>query len=49
MIPIDKCRELIENDEEYTDEEILKIRDTLEQLADLAFDMWLEEINKKSS
>ena len=43
MISAEKTRELIPDNEKYSDEEIEKIRTTLYGLADLAFDCWLEE------
>jgi hypothetical protein len=39
-ISLEKCRELIPNHAEYTDEQILEIRDSLYELADLAFDVY---------
>lgn len=45
MRRIEEMRALIPNHEKYTDEQIREIEATLEGLADLAFDMWLEEKN----
>jgi hypothetical protein len=46
MVPIEKLRELIPESEKYTDAELIKIRDDLDALANIAFDMWLKERNK---
>lgn len=46
MVPIEKMRELIPDSEKYTDAELIKIREQLEALANIAFDMWLKERNK---
>ncbi len=46
MRSIDELRSLIENDEKYTDDELREIENQLEQLAKLAFGMWLEEKSK---
>jgi hypothetical protein len=46
MVPIEKMRELIPDSEKYTDAELVKIREQLEALANIAFDMWLKERNK---
>jgi len=43
MLSIDKCRELVDDDEEYTDEQIIDIRKQLYDLAELAFDDWAKE------
>lgn len=43
MISIKRSRELIEGSEEYSDTEIRKIRDTLDALAELAFEHWQRE------
>lgn len=46
MLSIDECRKLIDGGEKYTDKEIEEIRDNLYGLANLAFDVWLEEKKK---
>jgi len=46
MVPIEKMRELIPDSEKYTDAELIKIREQLEALANIAFDVWLKERNK---
>lgn len=44
MISISKCRKLIGiKAKNMTDEEVEEVRDQLYQLANLAFDNWLEE------
>ncbi|MFA5942054.1 MAG: hypothetical protein WC798_00035 [Candidatus Paceibacterota bacterium] len=48
MLSIQQCRDLIDDSEKYSDEEIEKIRGTLYGLADLAFDTWLEKNETKS-
>ena len=45
MRTIEEMRELIPGHEQYTDEQIQEIEATLEGLADLTFDTWLEERN----
>ena len=35
--------------QELSEEEILKVRDNQDQMAEILFYMWLEEINKKSN
>lgn len=47
MVPLEKLRELIPDSEKYTNEELAKIRSDMEAFADLAFDCWLAERNKK--
>jgi len=46
MISLEKAKELID-DKNLSDEEVKEVRDQLESLADLMFDMWLEERNQK--
>lgn len=48
MLSIEECRKLIDGSEEYSDKDIEEIRTTLYGLANLAFDTWLEEKNKKN-
>ena len=48
MLSIQKCRELIDNDEQYSDKQIEEIRNTLYGLAELAFDIQLEEKKKQA-
>lgn len=49
MLSIEKCRGLIDGDEEYTDEEIEKIRTTIYGLVELAFEVWLKERQAEKS
>lgn len=43
MISIADCRKLDPRLEKMSDEEVTKIRDSLYELGQLAFDTWLEE------
>ncbi|QSH39352.1 hypothetical protein JXR01_03590 [Candidatus Kaiserbacteria bacterium] len=43
MLSIEKCRELIEDDEKYSDEQIIEIRDALDQLASIFVDKYFSE------
>lgn len=43
MISLDECRKLDSRLEKMSDEEVRKIRDSLYELGQLAFDIWLEE------
>jgi len=43
MFSIEECRKHIEDSEKYSDEEIVKIRDNLQGLAELAFDVYFRE------
>ena len=43
MISIEECRKLDPRLEKMSDEEVRKIRDSLYELGQLAFDTWLEE------
>ena len=47
MISIKKCRELIPDSDELTDEEIEDIRWRLYGLAELALDCYFEDLKKK--
>lgn len=44
MLNIEECRELIPGHEEYTDEQILSIRDDLHILAELALENYLKDL-----
>lgn len=46
MQSIEECRALIDRDEKYTDEEIAKIRDSLDQLASIFVDQYFAEKTK---
>ena len=48
MLNIGQCRELIDANEEYTDEQIADIRARLYELGQFAFDCWLEEKQGKA-
>lgn len=43
MMSIEECRAHIKGSEQYSDEEIDKIRHTLYGLAELALEMWQKE------
>jgi len=43
MLTIEKSRKLIPNSNEYTDEEIKRIRDDIYKLAEIAIDAYLEK------
>lgn len=43
MLTIEESRKLVDGDEEYSDEQIVKIKDDCYALGQLAFDCWLEE------
>ena len=43
MLTIEESRKLIPNSNEYTDEEIKRIRDDLYKLAEIAIDVYLEK------
>ncbi len=47
MIPVEKLRELMPKDKKYSDEEIIEVGNQLEGMAQLAFDVWLDDKNKK--
>ena len=50
MLSISKCRKALGNAaEKLSDEEVKKIRDTQDQLADIIFDQWLEEKKKQKN
>lgn len=44
MLTTEECRELITGHEEYTDEQILSIRDDLHILAELALENYLKDL-----
>jgi hypothetical protein len=46
MISIEKCREILE-DKDLTDEETVKIRNTLYELAELSLECYFKEIENK--
>ena len=47
MISLDKFKEALGDlKDELTEEEILKLRENQDQMADILFDLWLAEINK---
>jgi hypothetical protein len=47
MIEIEELKKLLPANEKLTDEQILELRGQMEQLADIAFDMWLEDKRKE--
>jgi hypothetical protein len=46
MLSIQKCRELMGNSEDLTDEEIEKIRASLYEMAELALDCYFEKVKE---
>lgn len=40
MLSVEKCRQLIPDSENFSDEEITEIRESLYDLAQLAFERW---------
>lgn len=49
MLSIKKCREFLPKDTELTDDEVLKIRDALYELAEISLDSYFDECNKVST
>ena len=48
MISLEKFREALGDEaKNLTEEQILKLRENQDQEAEIFFNMWLEEINKK--
>lgn len=48
MLTLEEAKEALGDvAKEHTDEEILEIRDTLDGLASILFDMWLEKKKKE--
>ncbi len=47
MLSLEEVRASLPNDKEYTDEEVIEIRDSLYELASICFDKWLYDKNKK--
>ena len=45
MLSIEECRKLIDDGEQYSDEQILEIRDSLYELARLALEVREHEIS----
>lgn len=43
MLSVQECRELIDDDEQYSDEQIIEIRDTLDQLATIYVDKYFSD------
>ena len=49
MIPLEEFKDALSDEaKELTDEQILKLRNQMDQEAEIYFTMWLEKINKKS-
>lgn len=47
MVPLEEFRaSLGDKAKELTEEQILKLREQMDQLAHILFNMWLEKINK---
>ena len=49
MLSIERCRELIPDNEKLTDAEIIKIRDSLYGMAELALECYFEDIKNGTS
>lgn len=47
MVDLEKYKKLLPKDHNLSEEQILKLRDQMEQLADIFFEMWLENKTKK--
>lgn len=48
MIPLQEFKDSLEDDaKNLTEEEILKVRDKMDKMANIFFDMWLKERNSK--
>lgn len=43
MIPLDVCRSLLENHDKMTDEELIKLRGSMYELAELALGVYFEK------
>lgn len=51
MIPLEEYKEALGKEllEELTEEQILKVREQQDKMADLFFTMWLEDIKNKNT
>ena len=49
MLSVEKCRELIPDSDKYTDEEITKMRDDMDALANIFFDYWIAKRKKEKT
>lgn len=48
MVPLEEFKNALGDEaKQLTEEEILKLRDNMDKMADIFFDMWLEEKRKK--
>lgn len=47
MLSLAEVREHLPKDEEFTDEQVEEIRDSLYELANICFDMWLKKTKVK--
>ena len=48
MISLEEFKNALDDEaKKLTEEEILKLRDNMDKMADIFFDMWLEEKRKK--
>lgn len=45
MLDIEEFRKHLPEDERLTEEQIIKLRDSMDQMAGIMFDMWLRKIN----
>ncbi len=43
MLSIEECRKLIPNNEEYSDDQIIEIRKSLYDMAELALEVYFQE------
>ncbi|MFA6273643.1 MAG: hypothetical protein WC662_00600 [Candidatus Paceibacterota bacterium] len=49
MISLEEFKKALGSlEQELTEEEILKLRENQDQMADILFNMWLKEINKNN-
>lgn len=49
MISLEKFKELMPKDREYSEEEIVELKENMESMAQLAFEVWLENRKKSNS
>ncbi|MDO8496234.1 MAG: hypothetical protein Q7S43_02155 [bacterium] len=47
MLSIEEFKKHLPKDENLTEEQIVKLRDDMDQMAGILFDQWLYERNKK--
>jgi hypothetical protein len=47
MLTLEELKKTLPNPEKYSDEELEKINNLLDRLADVLFEMWLKKLNQK--